>query len=129
MDGRWFAAAAAVGALSMMTAACSPGATSAQAEAKVQAAMNAGEVANASGCVKVETDKACTTLKGAGGVLYDVSSAGIDASRGKGVMLTGRDKGESSPCGKVLSDVKFDYLSIQCMAPVQAQAQPAAPKG
>lgn len=120
MNGRLFAAAAAVGVLGLMCAGCGQGATSAQAEAKVQASMTAGEAANASGCVK-QVDNACMTIKGAGGVLYDVSGAGIDVARGKGVMLTGRDRGETTACGKVLSDVKFDYLSIQCMAPAPVQ--------
>jgi len=122
MNGRWFVTAAAVGVFSMMCAACGPGATQAQADAKAQATLTSGVAANATGCVKVSAENACQTLKGAGGVLYDVSTAGIDLSRGKGVSLMGRDNGASTPCGKVLTDVKYDYLGISCSVPTMAEA-------
>jgi hypothetical protein len=105
-----------------MCAACGPGATQAQADAKAQATVVSGVSANATGCVKVAADNACKTLKGAGGVMYDVSNAGIDLARGKGVNLMGRDNGEATPCGKVLSDVKYDYLNISCAVPEMAAA-------
>lgn len=129
MNGRLLVTAAAVGVLGMMCAGCGRGATQAQAEAKAQATMVSGVAATASGCVKTAADNACKTLKGAGGVLYDVSNAGIDLSRGKGVSLMGRDNGQSSDCGKVLSDVKFDYLGISCAAPVAEAPAEAPPKG
>ena len=122
MNGRWFATAAAVGVLSMMCVACGQGATQLQAESKAKATVVAGVAANATGCVKVSAENACKTLKGPGGVLYDVSNAGIDMARGKGVSLTGRDNGETTACGKALSDVKYDYLNISCSVPEVAEA-------
>jgi hypothetical protein len=124
-----FMTAAAVGMLGLLCAGCGPGATQAQADAKTQATMTAGTSANATGCVQVVADSACKTLKGAGGVLYDVSNAGIDLSRGKGVSLMGRDNGETTPCGKVLTDVKYDYLGISCAAPVAQAPAAATPAG
>jgi hypothetical protein len=61
--------------------------------------------------------------------MYDVSTAGIDMARGKAVSLTGRDTGETSACGTVLNDVKFDYSGISCAAPVTATTGGATPAG
>jgi hypothetical protein len=84
--------------------------------------MNQGIAANAAGCPTQNVEKACLTLKGAGGVIYDISNVGVDMSRGKSLAVQGRDKGETSACGKVLSDVAVDYLNIACAAPQVAEA-------
>jgi len=126
MNGRWFATAAAVGVLGLMCGACGQGASSARAAAQAKASLVSGTAAAVMGCVKVSADNACKTMKGPGGAIYDVTNAGIDTARGKGVSLSGRDNGQTTPCGTVLTDVKFDYLGISCAAPVaQAPAESA----
>jgi hypothetical protein len=98
---------------------CSQGASTAQASGGEAQ----GQVITAVGCPMTPTP-ACTTIA-ANGKTYDVSDAGLDLSRGVGISLTGRAAGEVTACGPKLTDVKVDYLSLQCGQP----AAPAAPAG
>jgi hypothetical protein len=93
---------------------CSKGASTAQAaggEAQ-------GETITAVGC-PISPKPGCMTIA-AEGKAYDITSAGVDLSRGVGVSLTGQAAGEVTACGSKLTDVKVDYLTLQC-----GQAKPA----
>jgi hypothetical protein len=74
-----------------------------------------GLVITAVGCPMTPTP-GCTTIA-ANGKTFDVSHAGIDLSRGVGISLTGRAAGEVTACGPKLTDVKVDYLGLQCGVP------------
>lgn len=110
------AAAAAFAILAC--AGCGDGAGN-QAQA---AAQPAGEMITAVGCPVAGPQPGCVTITSRGKV-YDLAGANpaVDMSQGKGISLTGR-AGEATACGVMLSDIRMDYLGLQC-----AQAAPAAP--
>lgn len=78
-----------------------------------------GEQVTAVGC-PTQATPACLTIQ-AKGKVYDISGA-VDASKGVGVSLTGMSAGEATACGVKLTDIKVEYLGLQCGAPA-----PAAP--
>lgn len=98
--------------LAMALAGCG-GKTTSTAEAAGGEAQ--GQVVVATGC-PVQPKPGCTTIS-AQGKMYDISSAGVDLSKGVGVQLSGRAAGEVTACGPKLTDVKVDYLTLQCAAP------------
>jgi hypothetical protein len=108
--------AAAVALAVFAVAGCGRATSSAQASGGEAQ----GEMVAAVGC-PISPTAGCVTIA-AQGKSYDISSAGVDLSRGVGVSLTGRAAGEVTACGPKLTDVKVDYLSLQCGAPA-----PAAP--
>jgi hypothetical protein len=75
-----------------------------------------GETITAVGCPEVGAQPSCLVMK-KGGKVYDVTEAGIDMSRGVGVSVMGTAAGEVTACGTKLTDVKVDYMGIQCAAP------------
>jgi hypothetical protein len=105
-----------VAALAMSAGAgCGNGASKANAAAESQ-----GESITAVGCPA--TPRAdCVTIA-AYGKTYDITSAGVDVSRGVGVSLSGTAAGEMTQCGIKLNDVKVSYQTLKCGAP----APPAA---
>lgn len=110
---------AAVAAFSILAlSACGNAGTGSQA----QVAAVAGKAINVSGCARPATNAStgatCVALRGPGGVMYDVTSAAPapDPAKGVSVAVTGMDNGQTSDCGKVLTDVKWEYLSLRCSA-------------
>jgi hypothetical protein len=77
-----------------------------------------GEMITAVGCPVAGSQPGCVTITVKGKV-YDISGASpaVDLSSGKGISLTGRAAGEVTSCGAKLSDIKMDYLGLQCSAP------------
>jgi hypothetical protein len=112
--------AAALALAAAALSACGDGGVSqAQASAEPQ-----GVRVTAIGCPVPGQQPGCLTMTSKG-TLYDVSSAGIDLTRGVNISLTGRAGGETSACGAKLADVEFTYLSIQCgMAPTVDYSAP-----
>jgi hypothetical protein len=107
---------AAIVALAMAgCVSCSDKATSTAQAAGGEAQ---GEFITAVGC-PIAPKPGCVTIA-ADGKTYDISSAGVDMSKGVGVSLTGRAAGEATACGSKLSEVKVDYLSLQCGPPKPA---------
>jgi hypothetical protein len=101
---------AAVG-LTMALAGCGkPASTAEAAGGEAQ-----GQVVVATGC-PVQPKPGCTTIA-AQGKMYDISSASVDLSKGVGIQLSGRAAGEVTACGPKLTDVKVDYLELQCGVP------------
>ena len=92
-------------------AGCSQGTSTAQASGGEAQ----GQAVTAVGCPMTPTP-GCVTIA-ANGKTYDVSDAGIDLSRGVGVSLKGQAAGEVTACGPKLTEVKVDYLGLQCGAP------------
>ncbi len=110
---------AAVAAFSILAlSACGNAGTGSQ----TQVAAVAGKAINVSGCARPATNAStgatCVALRGPGGVMYDVTSAAPapDPTKGVSVAVTGMDNGQTSDCGKVLTDVKWEYLSLRCSA-------------
>ncbi|WP_269716088.1 hypothetical protein [Caulobacter sp. NIBR2454] len=110
---------AAVAAFSILAlSACGNAGTGSQ----TQVAAVAGKAVNISGCARPATNAStgavCVAVRGPGGVMYDVTSASPapDPSKGVSVAVTGMDNGQASDCGKVLTDVKWEYLSLRCSA-------------
>jgi hypothetical protein len=109
------ATVAAIAALGALGGCGGKATSSAQAASATE-----GEAIGAVGC-PAQPKPECVTIA-AGGKTYDITEAKIDMSKGVGVSLTGTAKGEVGACGPKLTDVKVDYLSLQCAAP-------AAPAG
>ena len=105
----------AAAALAMALAGCGGSGTS---TAQASGGDAQGQVVIAAGC-PVQPKAGCTTIA-AQGKMYDISSAGVDLSKGVGVQLSGRAAGEVTACGPKLTDVKVDYLELQCAAPAPA---------
>lgn len=107
-------------------ALASCGQTNSQAVAT--AAEPTGELVTAVGCAAPGPAAGCMTITSKGKV-YDISTASpaVDPSRGVTVSLRGRSKGETTPCGAKLDDIKYDYLSFQCAAPAAATAEAKTP--
>lgn len=86
-----------------------------------------GEFVSVSGCPVVAAN-GCMTIDGGKGAI-DLANASPkpDLTRGVTLQVSGHDTGQTNACGKVLADVKYDYLSFRCdVAPVAATT-PAAP--
>lgn len=75
-----------------------------------------GETVTAVGCPEVGAQPSCLVMK-KGDKVYDVTDAGIDMAKGVGVSVMGSAAGEVTACGTKLTDVKVDYMGIQCALP------------
>lgn len=87
------------------------GTSQAQASSQQQ-----GQTITAVGCPETGAQPTCLVMR-KGDKVYDVTEAGIDMSRGVGVSVMGTAAGEVTACGTKLTDVKVDYMGIQCAAP------------
>jgi hypothetical protein len=103
-----------VAAVALAMAACA-GCSQGVSTAEASGGEAQGLVVTAVGCPMTPTP-GCTTIA-ANGKTYDISNAGVDLSRGVGISLTGRAAGEVTACGAKLTEVKTDYLGLQCGAP------------
>ncbi len=99
-------------------AGCGNGASTANAAAEPK-----GESVTAVGCPATPRSD-CVTIA-AYGKTYDITSAGVDLSRGVGVSLSGVAAGEMTQCGVKLNEVKVSYQTLKCDPP----AAPAAAGG
>lgn len=108
---------AAAVALALGLAGCG-GKTTSSAQAAGGEAQ--GQVVIATGC-PVQPAPGCVTIA-AQGKSYDITEAGVDLTKGVGVQLRGRAAGEVTACGPKLTDVKVDYLQLQCGAPAPTPA-------
>jgi hypothetical protein len=121
-----------ISAAAMACSGCG-GPTAQAGSGQAQVAQVEGKEVSLRGCARPAVQKAsCMTMRGPGGVVYDVSSASPapDPARGVSVQLSGVDKGVTSDCGKVLNEVKWNYLSLRCAAaaPTEVAAADPAPK-
>lgn len=106
-----FGSASAVALAIALCGACSgQGGGQAQASAAPQ-----GESITAVGCPVVGPTAGCVTIK-SGGKIYDLASASpaVDLSRKVGISVTGHAAGEVTSCGLKMTDVKVDYLGLEC---------------
>jgi len=103
-----------VSAIAMAIAMC--GACSGQGGGQAQAsAAPQGEKVTAVGCPVVGPTPGCVTIK-SGGKAYDLAAATppVDLTRKVGLSVTGHAAGEVTACGLKMSEVKVEYLGLEC---------------
>ena len=106
-----FASVSAIGLALVLCGACSgQGSGEAQASAAPQ-----GEPVTAVGCPVAGPTPGCVTVK-SGGKAYDLAAANpaVDLSKKVGISVTGRAAGEVTACGVKMTDVKVEYLGLEC---------------
>jgi len=103
--------AAATIALGLACAGCGNGVSSASAADTTAQA----EPVTAIGCPKAPK-AGCVTVT-ADGKTWDVTSAGVDMSKGVAVQVTGTP-GPAGACGATLASAQVQYTGLQCKAPV-----------
>lgn len=107
---------ATVALMTVALASCGSGETAGQAQASAEPA---GELVTAVGCPTTGPEPNCLTIV-ANGKSYDLTSAGVDTTRGVGVSVTGRAAGEAGACGIKLAETKVNYLGLKCGPPAAA---------
>lgn len=107
--GTRFTLAAALGASALALAACSGGGGVSSAQAAD--ASSADTTVTAVGCPKTPKPN-CVTVT-ADGKTWDVTAAGVDASRGVAVSVTGTP-GATDACGRILVQAQVDYTGLAC---------------
>ena len=103
--------AAAVALAMVACASCS----NSQSSQVAAAAEPETELVTAVGCPMAGPQPGCVTIRSRGKV-YDLAMAApaVDMSKGVGVSLTGHTAGDATACGQKLTDIKLEYLSLQC---------------
>lgn len=93
-------------------------------KAETAPAKPAGVQVTAVGCPEVGPAPNCLSIK-ANGKSYDLAGANppVDVTKGVGVSIRAMAGEASTPCGIILTDVKVEYLGLQCGPP---PAPPAA---